>query len=820
MLKNYFNVGFRSLLKNKVYSFINIFGLAIGIAAFLLIFQYVTFEKSYENFVESKENIYRVQLDVYNNGELTYKSSENYPGAGPAILSDLPEVIRSAKLYNIGAKNNIVVTREDTPEPIVFKHKKLLYAEADFLPMFSYEMVFGDAETALKEPFKIAISESASKKYFGDENPLGKFLRLEDDDFNNELCEVTGVFQDSPANTHLKFDVLLSFETLMGRGDYAENRYGNGWRRKDHYTYVQLSPGTDPADVEAKLPALVEKYAQANIERNQRDVLLLQPITDIHLKSRLTDEPEVHGSADGVYYLSVIAFFILIIAWVNYVNLSTSRALDRGREVGLRKVLGSYRRNLIIQFLVEAFVINGLALLLAFGLIFLITPYFTQLGGTPEAYNIWLQPWFWGAVGTILLVGSFLSGIYPAFVLSSFKPVAVLHGKLKTSGSGMILRKALVVFQFATSVAMIIGTWTVYNQMNHMQDQDIGLNIEQTVVVERPSKRDTSFQVVMNSVESFKNGLNREPDIEYVAGSTMLPGKKLRFRTPIRTRSQSEEEAVIFAAAWVDYEFAESMGLEVLAGRNFSKEMNDHDDTVTVITKSGARGLGFRNIEEAVGQRIPLDIFRMELKVIGVVEDYHQESLKEQMMPVLFGTGRFIMDYYHVKVNTNNMQSTLSKIENQWYQSFPGNPFEYFFLDEYFNSYYESDRQFRDLFASFSVLAILIGCLGLFGLSSFAAMQKTKEIAIRKVLGSSVANIITLLSKEFLVLVGIATLIAWPMVYFAMDEWLSNYPYRTEIDWWSFVVSGLAVVFVAVVTIGYQTIKSALANPVDALNYE
>ena len=687
--------------------------------------------------------------------------------------------------------------------------------------MFSYEMVYGDAESALEEPFKIAISESTAKRYFGNDNPLGKLLRLEDDDFNNELCEVTGVFMDAPSNTHLKADVLLSFSTLYARGSFAEQRYKNGWSRKDFYTYVELVENTDPHQLEERLIGLVEKYKPDNEKRNQRDVLLLQPLSDIHLNSRLTDEPEIHGSGEGVFYLSIIAGFILIIAWVNYINLSTARSLDRGREVGLRKVLGSHRSYLVYQFLMESFLINLVSTILAVFIVFFSTPAFRALGGTPISYTIWVQPWFWLALGAILSIGTLLSGLYPAFVMSSFKPVAVLHGKLKASQGGLALRKALVVLQFAASVVMIIGTSIVYEQMNFMQNQDLGLNIEQTVVVERPSKRDTSQTLVNQRVEAFKNELTRERDIEFVAGSTMLPGKKLRFRTPIRTKSQSAEESVVFAAAFIDYEFAQSMDFSLVSGRLFSREYNDHLDTVTVLTRSGVRALGFKNPEEIINEVMVIDQFGgMELRVVGVIEDYHQENLKEQKIPVFFGTGQFLMDYYMVKVSTDDLPSTLGKIEQQWLSSFPGNPFDYFFLDEYFNSYYEADRQFRNLFAVFAVLAIIIGCLGLFGLSSFTAIQKTKEIAIRKVLGSSVVNIIRLLSREFLSLIGIAILIAWPIVYFSMEEWLSNYPYRIEIGISSFLLSGVVVIVIAVITIGYHTLRSARANPVDALNYE
>lgn len=821
MFKNYFNVAFRSLLKNRLYSFINIFGLAIGLSAFLLIQQYVSFEKSYESFVENKDDIYRVQLDVYQNGELVYKSSENYPGAGPMMLQDFPEVVNSAKLYNMGSKNQIIITTANGEStPVVLKHKRFLYAEQTFLSMFSNEMVYGDAEKALEKPYTIAISETTAKKYFGNENPMGKLLRLEDDDFNNELCEVTGVFKDVSENTHLKYDALISFPTLYARGDWAQQRYGTGWRRKDFYTYVQLKPGTDVKSLESKLISFVDKYKPENKDRNMKDVLLLQPLTDIHLYSQLTDEAEVNGNGDGVFYISIIAFFILIIAWVNYINLSTARSFDRGREVGLRKVLGSYRSNLIGQFLVESFVINCLAMLLAFFLILIVTPFFFNLGGTPPSYIVWTQTWFWMYVIGLIVVGTFLSGIYPAFVMSSFKPVAVLHGKLKNSSGGVLLRKVLVVFQFGMSVAMIIGTSTVYNQMDFMQSRNLGLDINQTIVVERPPKSDTSRVARRAGVDSFKSGLKQETDILSVAGSTILPGKKLRMKTPIRRSIQSEEEAVPLSVAGMDFDFAETMNMEMVAGRKFSRELQDGLDSLVIITENASRAMGFDKPEDAIGKRLRIDRWRWNPSIVGVMKDYHQENLKESKPKVMIYLSEYGSEYYMFKVGSRNIKNALSKIESQWYRSFPGNPFHYFFLDEYFNSYYEADRQFRDLFSVFSVLAIIVGCLGLFGLASFTAIQRTKEIAIRKVLGSTVLNTVQLLSKEFLILVGLATVISWPIIYLIMENWLKNYPYRIEIGISSFVFSGVAVLIIALITISYQTFKSATSNPVDALNYE
>lgn len=825
MFKNYFNVAFRSLQKNRLYSFINIFGLAIGLAAFLLINQYVAFEKSYENHIANKDDIYRVQLDVYQNGELVYKSSENYPGAGPALLEEYPEVISSAKLYNMGSKNNVVITSENgEANPKALKHRRFLYAEAAFLPMFSNQMIMGDAATALEKPHTIVISESMAQKYFGEENPMGKLLRLEDDDLNDELCTVTGVFKDVPENTHLKYDVLISFQTLFTRDTqgtgWAKRRYGDGWQRKDFYTYVQLRPETDSKKLESQFPTLVDKYNPDLQDRNSRYVLSLQPLTDIHLYSQLTDEAEVNGNGDGVFYISIIAFFILIIAWVNYINLSTARSFDRGREVGLRKVMGSYRSSLIVQFLVESLVINCLAMVLAFVLIFLSSNFFHNLSGTPLNYVIWSQSWFWAMVVAIILVGSLLAGVYPAFVLSSFKPIQVLHGKLRTSSSGVAMRKGLVIFQFAMSVALIVGTSTVFDQMEYMQSQDLGYDMDQVIVVERPSKTDTSRDVRIQNVKSFKTGLKQRPEIISVAGSTLLPGKKLRFKTPIRTNLQTQEEAVPLSIAGIDFDFAESMNMEIIAGRAFSEEHRDDLDSLVILTENASRALGFENPEDAIGKRIEIERFRWSPSVVGVIADYHQENLKEEKPKTLIYLSGGGSEYFMIKIDANNASQAIASVEEQWHKSFSGNPFDYFFLDEYFNSYYESERQFKDLFAAFSILAIIVGCLGLFGLSSFTAIQRAREIAIRKVLGSSVANIIQLLSKEFLILVGSATLIIWPLSYYLMDQWLSSYPYRIDIGWTSFAYSGIVVLMVTAITISYQTLKSATANPVDALNHE
>ncbi|HEU4858956.1 MAG TPA: ABC transporter permease, partial [Chitinophagaceae bacterium] len=475
MIKNLLLTALRSLKKNKFFSLLNISGLAIGMAVFLLIAQYVRFEKSYESFVSGKENIYRVKLEVYDKNELIMASAENYPGVGPALVTELPEVVSYARLYNMGYKNNVVITNENAkPDPIAFRQRRFLYADSTFLPMMGYEMVKGNAKDALKDPFTAVISEKYAKMYFGKEDPIGKTLHLRDDDFVDELVKVTGVFKELPSNTHLKFDVLFSYNSLYPRGDWAVQRYRLGWRRKDMYTFIQLKPGTDPKKTEAKFPAIVAKYKPELKESTQKQLLGLQPLKDIHLTSDLTEEPETNGNARTVFFLGLIGIFVLIIAWINYVNLSTARALERAKEVGVRKVIGAVKGQLISQFLTEAALVNLLSVLIAWGLTFLCLSSFNTMSGLALDKTYLVQPWFFALLFLLWIVGSLLSGFYPALVLSSFKPIIVLKGKFQNANRGVLLRKGLVVTQFIASIALIAGTFIVYRQLKYMTSRDMG----------------------------------------------------------------------------------------------------------------------------------------------------------------------------------------------------------------------------------------------------------------------------------------------------------------------------------------------------------
>jgi putative ABC transport system permease protein len=821
MLHNVFLTAFRSLKKNKFFSFLNIIGLGIGMAVFLLITLYVRFERSYENFIPNGDRIYRLALTSFVNNELVFSSAENYPGAGPALVKELPEVEACARLYNMGYKNNVVITNEDAkPDPVALKHRRFLYADSSFLPLMGYELIAGDGNTALAQPFSAAISEKYAKLYFGDDDPIGKSLRLQDDDYNNELVKITAVFKDLPANTHLKFDILFSYKTLFGRFEKAVARYDQSWERKDMYTFVKLKPGTNPVAVESKFPAVVNQYSPGLKDRNQRDILFLQPLRDIHLTSSLSEEPEQNGDARIVNFMALVGIFVLIIAWINYVNLSTAKAMERAKEVGVRKVMGAFRMQLIRQFITESAVINLIALVVALIIIAVALPAFNSLTGITFAVSDLGARWFLMLAIALWAGGTFLSGFYPAIVLASFKPVTVLKGKLKNSVGGTLLRKALVVTQFTASVGLIAVTIIVYRQLNFMMSQDIGMNIDQVLVVERPGISSRDRDAFNSAVDVFRNEVQQMPTVKGLSASITIPGKQREYKALVKPYGSSDDKKVSMRFNSMDYDFINVFGMKLLAGRAFSEEFTHDEDTSVIVSESASKLLGFKNPEDAIGQTISIPQYQWDAIIVGVVNDYHQVSLKKSLDPVLFYCTRFGGEFYSMKVSTADLPQTIAHIKKSWEKAFPGNPFEYFFLDEFFNRQYENEQKFGKLFTTFSALAIVVGCLGLFGLSAYTATQRTKEIGIRKALGSTSQGIFLLLSKEYLKLVLLSTVVASPIVWYFMQNWIQSFPYRTNITVEIFLIAGAAVLIIALVTVSYQTLRAARTNPVDSLRYE
>ena len=821
MIQNLLLTAWRSLRKDKFFSILNIVGLAIGMAVFLLIAQYVYFERSYEDFLPNSENIYRVSLEGYADKELMFSSAENYPGVAPAMKNEFPEITGVTRLYNMGYKNNVIITNEEaTTGPIAFKHRRFLYADSSFLPMMGYPLVAGDARTALAEPFSAVISEQYARMYFGEEDPLGKSLRLQDDDFANELVKVTGVFKDLPPNTHLKFDVLFSYKTLYPRGDWAIGRYDQSWSRKDMYTFVSVQPGTDIDALEAKFPALVEKYKPDNKEKSRLEILALQPLRSIHLNSNLAEEPEINGDNRIVNFLSLIGIFVLIIAWINYVNLSTAKAMERAREVGVRKVMGAVKAQLIRQFILESGLVNLVSVLLAFLLVLLVLPYFNAISGLSLDFTYLIDTWFLQLIVILWLAGTVLSGFYPAIVLSSFSPVSVLKGKLANSMGGIFLRKSLVVVQFMASVALIAGTFIVYDQLNYMMSKDLGMNIDQVLVVERPGIAPRDRKAFNSSIDVFRDEVKRDPSVLAVSASATVPGKQREYKTVIKKYGAPNEDQITIRFNSMDFEFIDVFKMNVIAGRTFSEEYSNDPDTSVVISESAARLLGFKTPEEAVGQTITATAFNWSPIIVGVVNDYHQVSLKSTIDPAGFYCTKYGGEFYSLRINTNTLDKTIDHVRQSWEKAFPGNPFEYFFLDDYFNRQYENEQKFGKLFTTFALLAVLIGCLGLFGLSAYTATQRTKEIGIRKALGSTEQAIFFLLSKDYMKLVALSIILATPLMWWAMNGWIQTFPYRTPISVVIFIVAGIMVMVVALLTLSYQTVKAARTNPVDSLRHE
>lgn len=820
MFKNNFKIAFRSLVKNKFSSLINILGLAIGMAVFMLIALYVHFERSYEDFIPNKENIYRVSLSVYKNGKQTLASAENYPGVGPALQKEIPGVINYARLYNVGYKNNVVITNENAEiNPIAFKQRKFLYADASFLPMMGYEMIKGDATTALTEPFTAVISRKYARLYFGNQNPIGKTLRLQDDDYNNEVVTVTGVIKDIPLNTHLPFDVLFSYSTLYTRGDGALSFYNDGWRGNNSniiYTYIELKPGTDSRTVLDRLPAIVEKYKPELNGTGEKHQLGLQPLSDIHLHSELAEEAKINGNSTIVFSIGLIGIFILIIAWINYINLTTARALTRSKEVGIRKVAGAFRYQLVVQFLTEAALTNLFSIVIAFGFVRFFLPVFNIVSGLSLTPSYITQSWFVVLVGLVWIGGTVLSGLYPAFILSSFKPIIVLKGKFTGTRSGIWLRKGLVVAQFTTAVALIGGTLIVYTQLRHMMESNTGMNINQVLVVERPGIANEDRTAQRGSIDLFRNEIVKNSSIESVTASLTVPGKQREYKLTVKSSGNGPIDSIEARVNGVDYNFFDAFKMKLIAGRNFSS-----DDGSVILSELAAHELGYKDVLEAIGKSVVMPRFgNSPHTIIGVVNDYHQLSFKKALEPTLFLCVPYGGEFYSMRVNTGQIQQAIQDAKLSWAKAFPGNPFEYFFLDEYFNQQYTNEQKFERLFTVFAVLAIIISCMGLFGLSSYSVTQRIKEIGIRKVLGASAISLTSLLSKDFLKLIILAAFIGSLLAHILMNMWLQEFAYRINISWWIFLLAGALAIAVALLTIIAQSIKAALANPVKSLRTE
>ncbi len=805
MIRNYFRIAWRHIMRHKGYASLNIAGLAIGIAACLLIIQYVSFELSYEDFQVNKKRIYRVQQDRFDNGKLSTRWAAGAFAVGNTFKNQIPEIEYYVKVLRRGE-----VVTEVNNEPVKIDH--LFYGSSSFFSVFTYPLIAGDKSTALKEPYTAAMSASTAKRIFGTTDAVGKILRLN----SKDNFTITAVFEDAPENTQIKPNLLISYSTFVKRQG-PNNDPETAWQWDGCLTYLLLRPNADPSMVEKKFIPVVEREAGPGLKKYNAGVTYhLQSLKDIHLYSNYMGEPDTNGDGKTTYLLLGIALFIVVIAWVNYVNLATARAITRAKEVGIRKAIGSQRKQLVVQFLAESFLLNGLALGLALFIMLVSVPAFNSITGQHLSYSLFLKTDFWIGMICLFIIGVFLSGLYPAFILSGFKPVEVLKGKLGSTRQSGGLRKSLVVFQFTASLFLLIGTVTVYKQIRYMREQSLGINVAQTLVIKQPIiGTDSTYP---NRLAIFKEELHQQSFIGNITVSTSIPGEPVDWNAGgIKLVSEDESRQKQYRVIGVDYDYIKTYELKIIAGRDFSKDFGS-DDSAVIFNRKGIEQLGFDKPAEALGKMI--DFWGRKYTIVGVTENFHQQSLRESFEPLIIRNIKDVRGWVSIKTKAGLAGQTIDRVKDSWNKIFAGNTFDYFFLDDHFDAQYKADQRFGKAFSLFTGLAILVSCLGLFGLASFTTMQRTKEIGIRKVLGASVGSILQLLYREFAVLLVVAFVISIPLAWISMYKWLSNYAFRIEIHWSYFLLPFFVIGTVAFITVSFQSVRAAKANPVKSLKTE
>lgn len=794
MANNNLKIAVRSLLKHKTFSFINITGLAVGISACFLIFLYVNFETSYDNFHSKADRIYRVVADVKTPTETIESSAVTSPVA-INLKKDFPEIEEAIRI----APEELLVTKDNKK----FQEQKCVLADSGLFKVFDFPLIAGDPNTTLKEPLSIIISTTAAKKYFGNADPMGQTLQLTG---NAVSAKITGVMKDIPKNSQIEADIIVSQASTKQVQGFAMS--DTEWTNHTNYTYILVKPNTNVAALEAKFPAFQEFHNGANAKRLQmQDHLYLEPLRTVYLYSKRGGF--VSGSINNVYIFSSIAIFILLIACVNFVNLTTARAAERAREVGVRKVVGAARFQLARQFISESIVICMIAFLLSLGLSALALPLFNQLAGKEISESIFANPLHIVGLVVLSLIVSVLAGIYPSAVLSSFKPVSVLKGRFSTSTKGLLLRKGLVVFQFTISIILITGTIIVYRQLKFMRSQELGFNKEQTIVIDTRADKNKN---------AFKQSLASIPGVRSSTISSHVPGGGFNSAYSQVENKQGEMQQSNLDLYFIDFNYIDQYNLKLVSGRGLSTDFPTDTGQAMVINEAAVKMLGYKTPEEAIGRKFSQ--WGRNGQIVGVLKDFHYKSLQQNIPPLVMRYEPWALNTISVKVASANLPLTLKAINDKWNEFIPNRPFEYNFLDESFDKQYRAEDHFGNLFFNFAILAIFISCLGLLGLSSYSTMQRTKEIGIRKVLGANVSGIVNLLSIEFIKLVLIAFLIASPVAWFVMNKWLEDFAYRTDIAWWVFGLSGLLAVFIAFSTISFQAIKAAIANPVQSLRTE
>ena len=807
MFNHYLKIAWRNLINRRGFALGNIVGLGLGMAACMLILLYVSQETSYDRFHTHAENLYRLNHQSFRNGKWRPESIFSGFAIGPLMEQNLPEVENFTRIhpwYNLG----LLAYEDEQGQEHSWFEQKGLYVDPAFLQMFDFQLLQGSRVHALEERNTMLITAAMARKYFGTtDDVIGKVVEVSAVRIQ-EKYRIVGVLEDIPVNTHFDFEFLMPLADLLDTEQYKNN---DGWGWYNFYTYVQLKQGVDTTNFQTKAEQSIKPFLTDNrFGAEDRFVPCLYPVTDIHLYSSDAEEFKPGGNADSVSFFMLIAVLIMIIAWINYINLSTARAMERSFEIGIRKTIGAQRGQLIRQFLLESLFLNILGGILAIAITMALLPFLNELTGKSLSLDLSYNTGLWAILLLSFLLGALLSGLYPAFVLSAFRPVSVLKGGEKMT-SGLSLRKVLVVFQFAASVGLIAGTYTVYRQINYMKSQDLGMQLDQVLVMQGPRIFEEGIDS-QTRMKSLKNELRTINHIKHISGAGAIPGGGYQWGTGVRKLGQPEAEEEQVSVVWVDNEFLDTYGMKLIAGRNF---LPDYSERGVLINETTVRLCELGSADQAINERLNLN--GDTLLIAGVLQDYGWNSLRQAHSPIILMQSPRASNKICIKLETTNLPETLDKIEEAYTSVFPGNPFEYYFQDEFFDRQYGEDQRFGSVFGLFTILALLVACLGLLGLASFTASLRQKEIGIRKVIGANLNQLVLLLSKDFMILVGIAIVIGLPVSWWLTSSWLETFPFRISLGGWFFVVPAVLVSLIALLTIGYRTVRTAMVNPADVL---
>ncbi len=818
MIKNYLKVAIRSIFRNKLTAFINIGGLAMAMASAILIYLFVSDEVSYDQYHTQADRIYRVTRVFYNKEHVpTLHLASVAPPFGPLLKNDFGEIEQLARML----QNTGTITIEENGDSRSFNEDNIFLVEPSIFKILDIHVSSGDPAKDLERPFTMMLSAQTAMRYFNTLNVIGKRLR-----FNNAIdVEVTGVFEDFPAQTHWHPDFLVSFKTLEDDNIYGKKQLETNWGNNAFTTYLLLSPGTDPQKLSGQFPAFIDKHygsyvrtmegSSPDFVASKTTELTLQKVTDIHLRSHLDDEIEVNGNINNVYMMSVIGLFIILIACFNFINLSTARATKRAKEVGLRKVVGAFKNQLVGQYLSESVLIAFFALVISIGLAFAGLGWLNQFTGKALAINF-VSNWtlLTGLILFALFIG-LLAGVYPAFVISAFKPVLVLKGQQGSAKGKAGIRKTLVIAQFGISIVLLIATAITFQQLSFLNNRDLGYDRNQVITLDYDDLLDKNY-------DAFYNELLKSSAIKNAGRSSRIPTGRLldsRGEAEIEKDGNMSQTGVGLKYVTADDDFFDTYSIELAAGKTFSKDNPSDDSLAYIINEAAVKALGWKTSEEGINKDFKYG--KTQGKLIGVVKDFHFESLHQKVVPMIFlPRKQSYYNYVAIKIAGNEAQQGIAHIEKLWTTMLPGRPFEYQFMDDRYTRLYEAEQKEGTLFTIFSGLAIAIACLGLFGLATFNTMQRVKEIGIRKVLGASVPSILGLLSKEIVILIVIANAIAWPIAWIFMDKWLNTFAYHIHMNVLVYALAAIGAIVLALITVSAQTIKAAMTNPSSTLRYE